>query len=318
MIKQRIILLLILFISVGCADTTTETSNKIIEYHKTITTKYNNKMGVSIYYQTEHIKKPTIYFLSASVSDRKHYAHIFKYLVKQGYVVVGLSTESFASDYIMNHFYDAIQFARKICKKRGISDETRIGLTGHSSGAGILSSLGYKIFTEDKLGSNGRFIWGASPWIDFQYKNSMTLPKDTNFVTVLYEDDYSTDPRIYLDMYKQTDVNHKTFIMVKKGGNHQTLFYNRPKKLVYEGVYKPIRDLAIYSFKKKNKSAIFPTKTLHKPYVDITAENQLPSDETYQDMLGKFKWSQSSFGCKPTSNYAPNPREKECLNYTNR
>ena len=316
--KQKIILLLILFISTACSDSKTIQNGSITEYHTTITTKHNNKMGISIYYKQKYIKKPTLYFLSAATTDRKYYSHIFQYLVKQGYVVVGLSTQSFASDYIMNHFYDAIQFARKVCLEKNLSDETRVGLVGHSSGAGILPSLGYKIFTQDKLGSNGRFIWGASPWIDFQYKKGMRLPKDTNFVTVLYENDYSTDPRIFLNMCKTVDVNHKTFIMVKKGGNHQTLFYPKPKKLVYEGVYRLIDDLATYTFKNKQKEAIFPTKTVKREYVEITAENRLPSDDIYNDMLSKFKWSNSSFGCKPTSNYAPNPLERECLNYTNR
>ena len=316
--REKILLFLIVLISTACSDTRTIRNGSITEYHTTITTKHNNKMGISIYYEKEQSKKPTLYFLSAATTDRKYYEHIFHYLVKKGYVVVGLSTKSFASDYIMNHFYDAIQYARKVCHKKGVSDETRVGLVGHSSGAGVLPSLGYKLFTQDKLGSNGRFIWGASPWIDFQYKKGMKVPKDTNVVTVLYEDDYSTDPRIYLDMYKLIDVKHKTFIMVKKGGNHQTLFYSKPKKLVYEGVYRLINDLATYTFKGKNREAIFPIKTLQREYVEITAENRLPSDAIYLDMLEKFRWSQSSFGCKPTSNYAPNPREKECLNYTNR
>ena len=315
--KSKILLFLAVLISTACSDTRTIQNGSVTEYHSTVTTKHDNKMGISIYYEKENIKKPTLYFLSAATTDRKYYGHIFHYLVKQGYVVVGLSTQSFASDYIMNHFYDAIQHARKVCAKKGISDETRIGLVGHSSGAGILPSLGYKLFTQDKLGSNGRFIWGASPWIDFQYEKNMKLPQDTNFVTVLYEDDYSTDPRIYLDIYKLMNVKHKTFIMVKKGGNHQTLFYPTPKKLVYEGVYKLINDLAIYTFRGQNKETIFPKKTLYKKYVEITAENRLPRDALYKDMLAKFVWSRSSFGCKPTENYAPNPREKECFAYKN-
>ena len=316
--NKAVLLLIIAIISIACSDTKTVKNGSIFEYHTIITTKHENKMGISIYYEKEKSPKPTIYFLSAATTDRKYYGHIFHYLVQQGYVVVGLSTQSFASDYIMYHFYDAIQYARNVCKTKGISDETRVGLVGHSSGAGILPSLGYRLFTKDKLGSKGRFIWGASPWIDFQYKNSMKLPKDTNFVTVLYENDHSTDPRIYLDMYKLMDVNHKAFIMVKQGGNHQTLFYPTPRKLVYEGVYKLISDLATYSFEKKEKEAIFSKKPLQHKYVDITAENQLPSNKLYRGMLNQFLRSRSSFGCRPTSNYAPNPREKECLNYSNK
>ncbi len=299
----------------ACSDV--KKKEGIYAFHKTITVRHHNKMGISIYYEQENSLKPTLYFLAASVSDRRSYEHIYHYLVKQGYVVVGLSTQSFASDFMTYHFYDAINYARNILKEKGLSNDKQIGLIGHSSGAGVLPSLAYKLFTEDKLGDEGRFIFGASPWIDFQFKNFMKLPKDTNFVTELFENDHSTDPRIYLDMYKLMDVNHKTFIMVKQGGNHQTPFYDTPKELVQKGIYDPITDLASFTFFGKRKEKIFPKKRVNSDYIDIMAEGTLPTTNEYLYMLNSFKYSRSSFGCKPTSNYAPNPREKECLNYKN-
>jgi len=316
--RNYILLFILLFNSIACSDGKSIEKNGIKEFHQTITVEHKNKMGISIYYKKEGIPKPTIYFLSAATTDRHYYEHIFYHLVQHNYTVIGVSTQSFASDFITNHFYNAIQFAQKFCKEKEISDSTRIGLIGHSSGAGVLPSLGYKLFTKDKLGENGRFIFGASPWIDFQYKNHMKLPKDTNFVTELFEDDYSTDPRIYLDMYKLMSVNHKTFIMVKKGGNHQTLFYDYPKELVQKGVYEPILNLASFTFFNKGKEKIFPQKDIKSDYLNIQADGTLPSNHDYKLMLDKFIWSQSSFGCKPSSGYEPNPREKECLNYTNR
>ncbi|CAA6812643.1 MAG: Chlorophyllase [uncultured Sulfurovum sp.] len=312
---RQLILFIILLQVTACAD---RHENKIHSFHKTIDTQHKNKMGISIYYQKENTIKPTLYFLAASTSDRRSYEHIYHYLANKGYVVVGLSTEGFASDFMSYHFYDAISYARRVCKKKGLSDDKQIGLIGHSSGAGVLPSLAYKLFTEDKLGEDGRFIFGASPWIDFQFKNFMKLPKDTNFVTQLFEDDHSTDPRIYLDIYKLMDVNHKTFMMVKQGGNHQTPFYDKPKELVQKGVYEPIENLASFTFFKKDKEKIFSSKKIITDYVDIEAEGTLPSNKDYKQMLNAFIRSRSSFGCKPTSNYAPNPREKECLNYQNR
>ena len=75
-------------------------------------------MGISIYYSNKNIPKPTIYFLSASVSDRRVYKHIYYHLAKQGYTVVGISTEGFASDFMTYHYYDAITYARKVCKEK--------------------------------------------------------------------------------------------------------------------------------------------------------------------------------------------------------
>ena len=311
---KHIILVIALFTSIACSDSE---KNGIKSFHKTISVQHHNKMGISIYYAEENSIRPTLYFLAASTSDRRHYEHIYHYLVKKGYVVVGLSTESFASDFMSYHFYDAINYARKICKKKGLSDDRKIGLIGHSSGAGVLPSLGYMLFTQDKLGKDGRFIFGMSPWIDFQFKNSMKLPKDTNFVTQLFEDDHSTDPRIYLDMYKLMDVEYKTFMMVKEGGNHQTPFYDEPKELVQKGIYEPIENLASFTFFNKNKEKIFSKKDISSKYLHIEAEGTLPSHKDYKYMLHSFQRSRSSFGCKPTANYAPNPREKPCLNYKN-
>lgn len=313
--RSYILLALILFISMACSY---NTDKKIKEFHKTIDVQHKNKMGISIYYEKENSPKPTIYFLSASISDRRSYEHIYYYLAKQGYTVVGLSTQSFASDFITNHFYDAVTYARKICKNKNISNEKKVGLAGHSSGAGILPSLGYMLFTQDKLGEDGRFIWGASPWIDFQYRNFMKLPKDTNFVTELFINDYSTDPRIYLDMYKHIDVEHKTFIMAKRGANHRSMFYEEPKELVQKAIYEPISNLASFTFRGKNKEIIFPKKDINSKYLKIEAEGTLPSNRVYRSMLNRFKRSRSPFGCTPTPNYNPNPREKECLNYTNK
>ncbi|CAA6822289.1 MAG: Unknown protein [uncultured Sulfurovum sp.] len=311
---KKIIFFIIFFYVTACGST----QKSVQAFHQTIDTQHKNKMGISIYYEEENSIKPTLYFLSASISDRRSYEHIYHYLVKKGYVVVGLSTEGFASDFMTYHFYDAITYARSICKQKGLSDDKQIGLIGHSSGAGVLPSLAYKLFTEDKLGENGRFVFGASPWIDFQFKNFMKLPKDTNFVTQLFENDHSTDPRIYLDMYKLMDVKHKTFMMVKQGANHQTPFYDKPKTLLEKGVYEPIENLASFTFFNKDKAKTFSSKKIITEYLNIEAEGTLPSHKDYQQMLNGFMDSKNSFGCKPTANYAPNPREKECLNYQNK
>lgn len=313
---KHILLFLTLIFSTACSDTTQPF--KLKEIHQTIEVQHKNKMGVSIYYNEHAKKRPIIYFLSAATSDRRSYAHLFKYLVKKGYVVVGLSTQSFASDFMTYHFYDAITFARKVCNEQEIGDESRVGLTGHSSGAGFLPSLGYKLFTQDQLGKNGRFIFGASPWIDFQYTNDMRLPQDTNFVTELFEHDDITDPRIYFDMFNQMKVNNKAFIMVKEGANHQTIFHAEPRALVKEGIYKPLLALANYTFNHTHKEAIFSQAEINSRYLKIEAQGQLPSNRVYQSMLEEFRRSGSSFGCKTTAHYIPNPREADCLNYRHR
>jgi len=289
----------------------------VLEFHKTIKVQHENHMGVSLYYAEGQTPKPTIFYLSASVSDRRVYEHIYHYLVKQGYTVIGLSTEGFASDFMTYHFYDAIRYAKQVCQEKNVCDMKKIGLAGHSSGAGVLPSLAYKLFAEDGLGEEGRFVFGAAAWIDFQHQSHMHLPKDTNFVTQVFMNDHSTDPRIALDMYKFMNVNYKAFMMVKGGSNHQTPFYTEPKELVQKGVLEPLLNIARFSFEKKDKEKTFAKGDIVTDYLQIEAEGTLPSNEQYLWMLNKFKASGSSYGCVTRPNYMKNPREKECLSYLN-
>lgn len=291
--------------------------SKILAFHKTIEVQHKNKMGVSLYYAEEGKAKPTIFYLSASVSDRRVYEHIYHYLVQQGYTVVGLSTEGFASDFMTYHFYDAITYAKQICQEKNICDDKKIGLIGHSSGAGVLPSLAYKLFVEDGLGEEGRFVFGAAPWIDFQYESHMKLPKDTNFVTQVFINDDTTDPRIALDMYKLMDVNHKTFMMVKGNSNHGTPFDEKPVELIQKGIFEPLVNIAKFSFDKTDQERTFAKLDIITEYLDIEAEGTLPSTETYLMMLKKFRESGSSYGCVTRPNYMKNPREQACLNYVN-
>jgi len=321
--RYSIILSLILFLLIGCdaskTDANTNNGNeiKVLEFHKTIEVQHKNHMGVSIYYAKEEKPKPTIFYLSASVSDRRVYEHIYHHLVQKGYTVVGLSTEGFASDFMTYHFYDAITYAKQICQEKNVCDMKKIGLAGHSSGAGVLPSLAYKLFVEDKLGEEGRFVFGSAPWIDFQHQSHMNLPKDTNFVTQVFINDASTDPRIYLDMYKLMDVDHKTFMMVKEGANHKTPFYEKPEELVEKGVNEPLVNLARFTFFNEGKEKIFPTQDSLTKYLTIEADGTLPSNEDYLMILNKFQNSGSPYGCKTTPDYVDNPREEACLNYKN-
>jgi hypothetical protein len=326
--KHVIILLFITFLSVGCETSRGSVNNssnevdelqeiKVLEFHKTIEVQHKNKMGVSLYYAQEGEAKPTIFYLSASVSDRRVYEHIYYYLVQQGYTVIGLSTESFASDFMTYHFYDAISYAKEVCQEKNVCNTRKVGLAGHSSGAGVLPSLAYKLFTEDKLGKEGRFVFGSAPWIDFQYETHMKLPKDTNFVTQVFINDYTTDPRIALDMYKLMDVEHKTFMLVKANSNHGTPFYENPIELVQKGVFEPLLNIAKFSFDKSNQHKTFSNSDIVTEYLQIEADGTLPSTEHYLMMLRNFREAGSSYGCVTRPNYMKNPREKECLDYVN-
>ena len=280
-----------------------------------LVTTHGSNMRVSIYYQEENIQKPTLYFSAGGTINHRDYDHLLHHLVNQGYVVVAASYDAgFNATDISDNFFEAFVLGWNMSNAKGINDDTRTGLIGHSSGAGTLPSLAYKLFVEQGMGSNGRFVFGATPWVDFQYEKKMVLPKDTNFVTQWYEDDNGTDPRIYLDMYRHMAVDHKTFITLKQNTDHSTISAGTPLNVVERGIYAPLDALARYTFDGVNKSSIFSEVDLDDDHLRILAKGTLPSDVDYQTMINAFG---NSFPCDSAAGgvYPENPRKSECEAY---
>jgi lysophospholipase L1-like esterase len=281
-----------------------------------ITTVANVDMNVSIYYQEEQVQKPTIYFVAGGTINHKRYEHLIHFLVNEGYVVVAASYNgSFDSEHISDNYFEAFVKGWQMCEAKGINDDTRVGLVGHSSGAGTLPSLAYKFFVNEAMGENGRFVFGATPWIDFQYSNAMALPKDTNFVTQWYEDDVDTDPRIYLDMYRHVVLNHKTFITLKRNTDHSTIVNGVPLDVVKNTIYESLGNLAKYTFNYTNRELIFPDADIDNENMLILRDNTKVNDSNYTLMLDKFVAAGSPYPCKSDPSFASNPREKECEAY---
>ena len=275
-------------------------------------------MRVSIYYQEENVQKPTLYFVAGGVNDHLNYEYLIHHLVNQGYNVIAASYNgSFNAPNISDDFFDAFVRGWNMSNAKGINDDTRTGLIGHSSGAGTLPSLAYKFFVEQGMGSNGRFVFGATPWVDFQYKKKMILPKNTNFVTQWYEDDHGTDPRIYLDMYRHMAVDNKTFITLKQNTNHSIISTGIPLDVVERGIYKPLDALARFTFERVNKDAIFPEADVDDIDLRILANGTKPSTADYQIMIDGFVNHGSAYPCDSAAggSYPENPRKSECEAY---
>lgn len=290
----------------------------IQQAHQNVITQNGASMNVTVYYQESQVRKPTLYFAAGGALDHHEYDHLLYHLIRQGYVVVAASYDGgFNDTHLTDNFYEAWVKGQEICETKGINDDTRTGLIGHSSGAGALPGLAYKFFTERGMGSQGRFVFGATPWVDFQHEKKMALPADTRFVTQWYENDHSTDPRIYLDMYRHIAVDHKTFITVKKNTDHDTIKNGLPQDVVEQGIYAPLDALAKYTFEGLNQAAIFPDQDIDHEYLHILSQGTRPSDASFQVMMNGFTNAGSSFPCDSAAGggYAPNPRKAECEAY---
>ncbi len=298
---------------------TGEVTERITRVDDTVTASSGSQMNVSIYYQKEGVAKPTLYFVAGGGLDHHGYEHLLYHLVEQGYVVVAASyAEGFNDTHIADNFFDAFVKGWQLCEDRGINDDTRTGLIGHSSGAGTLPSLGYKFFIEQGMGSNGRFVFGATPWVDFQWEAYKYLPADTHFVTQWYEDDHDTDPRIYLDMYRHMAVEHKSFMILKQQSDHYTIMNGTPLPLVEEGIYKPLDALAHYTFEGSDKALVFPETGSDDENLKIFPEGGVPDSTTYEGMMQSFADAGSPYPCDSAASghYDPNPRLQQCEAYS--
>ncbi|MCH9813439.1 MAG: hypothetical protein K0U47_05785, partial [Epsilonproteobacteria bacterium] len=311
-------------------------SEEVVVSSKSFTDGGNTYMGRIYYNQVENVQRPIVYIVPGASGSVEEHRYIAETLVKEGYVAIAVSLDGFNANSVVNDYFNAFQQGELECEASGILlDNSRVGLVGHSSGAGVLPSLGYKFFVEQNMGNNGRFIFGATPWIDFQHDENQKLPIDTNFVTQWYHDDDSTDPQIYLDMFEYVDVNNKAFITVKTSSNpnHQNFVepdvYNADigithyvlladpdqHAVVAEGIHKPLKDLAYYTFTNSNKERIFSENRQDTTYYQITANGELPSDN-FTVMEDGYNASALQFGCDG-SGFANNPREAECEQFFN-
>jgi len=83
-------------------------------------------------------------------------------------------------------------------------DKSRLGVVGHSSGAGIAFKL-MDYYSKLGYGTDGRFIFAMDAWFSFgmsedDYKN---FPKNTNVIFQQFGNSGSTDPRIPLTIHQK-------------------------------------------------------------------------------------------------------------------
>jgi hypothetical protein len=144
---------------------------------------------------------PTLFFAPGWEISAESYMELLGFLVSKGYVVV---FDDYVEDSgaIGTQLCDSFRAAAVRYPER--IDTTRIGLVGHSSGAGLLPSVGYRLAVESGWGASGRFIFSSAPWIDFDLTEEMlaAYPGDMKLIIQTYEEDLSTDLRTYIDQFE--------------------------------------------------------------------------------------------------------------------
>ena len=136
---------------------------------------------VSVFYPEDHITKlPTILFChGCGITKYQSQLPLIKFLVSIGHAVIYSPYPSTIfhnknNNTMLNGFLEAAQ------KYPNIIDTSRIGLIGHSYGAGAAAWVGKKLFKELKWGAEGKIMFLSATW----------------FIRQMSQDDLESFPRI--------------------------------------------------------------------------------------------------------------------------
>ncbi len=165
---------------------------------------YDNQISI---YHPEAVLAPaaSIFFAPGWNVSCEGYGELLRFLASKGYTAV-------CDDYVENVGLIGAQlnsaFAEAAARYPALIDTSRIGLMGHSSGAGLLTSVAYDLVRNRGWGSSGAFIFSSAPWIDFDISDAMLAdyPRDIKLIVQTYEDDLTTDLRTYIQQFESLPI----------------------------------------------------------------------------------------------------------------
>ncbi len=158
-------------------------------------------------YHPEGIAAPaaSIFFAPGWNIGCDDYREFLRFLASKGYTTV-------CDDYFENPGIIGGQlkasFREAANRYPTLIDTSRIGVAGHSSGAGLLPSVTYDLVRNAHWGNRGAFMFSSAPWIDFDISDAMLadFPTTIKFVLQTYEDDLETDIRTYVQQFEQLPI----------------------------------------------------------------------------------------------------------------
>jgi hypothetical protein len=206
---------------------------------------------------------PAIFFAPGWNISCQSYGELLRFLASKGYVSV---CDDYYEDsgIIGDQLYESFKEAASRYPTQ--IDVSKFGLAGHSSGAGLLPSVGYRLAVDDGWGVRGKFIFSSAPWIDFDITDAMlaAYPPDMKFILQTYEEDLTTDLRTYIDQFESLDRipdSEKDYLILRPAtidgydyhADHPTIATGGDAYGVYDamdayGVFRLIDALAAYAF----------------------------------------------------------------------
>ncbi len=153
---------------------------------------------------------PTIFYSHGFLSsDTTFHIETLRHIASKGYAVVFVPYRAagvtIAERYIT--LFDG--FVKAARTNPSIIDTTQVGFYGQSFGGGATPRIAYRAFTENNWGTNGKFMFCSAPWYSFELGSNdlPNFPTDCNMLTVLYNDDFTNDHRLGMDVFRNIAIN---------------------------------------------------------------------------------------------------------------
>ena len=153
--------------------------------------------GTVVFYHPKIMatKKATIFFVSGWGQKAATYKKFFYFMASQGYSVVSISVSNPGN--IKQSYQNALDMIFTAQNKYSDwIDTSKIGLMGHSYGAGATIWLGKNLFSEaTNWGVNGRFIFMSAPWYSLLVTEDdlRDYPKNVKLLIEVSNDDERPD-----------------------------------------------------------------------------------------------------------------------------
>jgi hypothetical protein len=213
--------------------------------------------NTSIYYPNDiphGTKVPVVFFDSGYGSeDARDYTSLLSFIASHGYYVI-YTKYSFTPVYHAHILESDADLLSKL-------DSTRIGVVGHSLGAGNTFRI-LDFFSDKGYGENGRFIMALEAWYAFgmDRKAMKNLPSNTNVVMQQYgiggnNTGNDTDPRIPLSEFYLLDSidSRKKDWQIVEDADHGYPFGSNDYSTM-QGILKPLDALMEYTFKGRESA----------------------------------------------------------------
>ncbi len=221
-----------------------------------------NNDGIINFYHPDIAEQelPTIFFISGWGRPAYTYEKFFYFLASQGYAVINIYNNTPGNTIEAYQFSLNMMVNSKQVHYSNWIDTSKIGLMGHSYGAGATIWLGKNIFGNTyNWGTNGRFIFMSAPWYSLLVTEDdlINYPSNVKLVIEINNDDihegtsnYNTDERAIRAVFELINIpnSEKDFIRVfsdattyqfdaDNDGTLETYHYDANHYISYTGIY---------------------------------------------------------------------------------